>query len=107
MKINIGKEEIELVLTSAAVELIEDRYDKPIDEIFTGDLKLRAKDVTFILWAMSNTESLLPEFKKLLSEMYTYKACVEMLTECFAGPNEKAAEKIIETPLLELPQECE
>lgn len=86
--IMVGDQELELVFTSLAVEKIEDEFDTTLDELFESNPKLKAKMVNFILWAISNTEMSLTEFKKILAQKYTYNECINKLTEAFGGdPN--------------------
>jgi len=81
----------ELKLDNVAVEKIEEEYDKAIDEFLFG--KKRAKELTFILWAVSGAVVPLDEFKKKLSAQYNYLQLVEIFNKFLEG-EEKNAESV-------------
>lgn len=91
MQIKIGEHELDFKMTALAVEMLEDKYDKSLDEIFTEDAKFKAKEVSFILHAMANTDMDLGDFKRLLAKHYTYEETINLLTKVFKGPNAEAA----------------
>lgn len=78
----------ELKLTSIAVEEIEDKYDKSIDDIL--QLKLRAKDVNFILWSCIDNK---PDYETARKEFakYNYIELVNTMGELM-NPNVEGAD---------------
>ena len=108
MKINLNGKEYTLLMSSLAVEEIEEKYDKPMGEIFTEETKLRARDVNFILYsalqydddvmasdegAFENEPRLtLEQFKKYLAKEHTYEKSVGIMNELLGAdtdPNEE------------------
>ena len=91
MKILLGEKEYEINLSSVAVETIEEKYDKAIDEIMkTG---MRAKDYNFILWASIADAPELDTFKKLLAEKYNYIQVIKLFNRLTdTDPNAEGAE---------------
>lgn len=100
MRIKIGKQEVELRLTSQVVESIEETYDLAFSEIFAEGNVLKTKDYCYMLHCMSGLDIPLDEFKKELSKNYTYVETMHMFNEMFKDPNAVAAEPpVIEKPL--------
>jgi hypothetical protein len=88
-----GEQKIELRLSALAAERIEEKFDKPLDEIFTTELKLKATDVSFILWSMALTDHTLDEFKAEMAKYYTYSESIAAISEVL-NPNAEAASAI-------------
>lgn len=102
MKINLNGKEYNLLMSSLAVETIEDKYDKAIDEIFTKENKLRSKDVNFILYSAlqfedGEEELTLEQFKKYLSKQNSFSDAVKMLNELLDVDPNLAGETDTET----------
>lgn len=92
MEILLNGQEHTLVLSTLAVEKIEEKYDKPLDEIFTAESKMRAKDLNFVLWACLEQEMELEEFKKALSKVCSYEKSIKILSVLLgADPNAQGA----------------
>jgi hypothetical protein len=88
MKILLNEQEYTLSLSALAVEKIEEKYDKALDEIFTTESKMRAKDLSFVLHSCLEEEMDLDTFKKLLSKNYSYEKTIKILNELLgADPN--------------------
>lgn len=91
MKILLGEKEHEAILSSVAVENIEEHYSKSIDEIFESGM--RAKDYNFMIWNSIVDAPDLDTTKKLLAKKYTYRQIIQIFNELIgANPNEQRAE---------------
>jgi aspartyl/asparaginyl-tRNA synthetase len=88
MKLVFGSVEHELKFTSLAVEKLEEQYDKSIDDIFKGELKFKAKELNFMMWAFANTDMPLDEFKKEMAKYYDYQDIIEILTSMLGDGGE-------------------
>ena len=92
MKINLNGKEYNLLMSPLAVETIEDKYDKSIDEIFTKENKMRSRDVSFMLYSAlqfeDEEEITIEEFKKYFAKEHTYGMSIKILNEMLgADPN--------------------
>jgi hypothetical protein len=92
MKIKIGKQEVELRLTSLAVERIEDEFDCALSELFAEGKNLKAKEYAFMIYCMTGLEMPLDEFKKEMSKNYTYVETMGFINEMFKAPNVEGEE---------------
>ena len=109
--IKLNNEEITLRLTTLAVEKIEEHYNMSFEDIFKKENKstFRAKNINYIIWALSGTDTPEEEFKKSLQE-YTYEQCMDFIIEVLfdKDPNEIrqiATEKVTEIESSNLPQD--
>jgi hypothetical protein len=85
--VNGTETELPLMYSPLAVEKIEDEFDMSIEEVFSKP-KMKAKDVSFMLFALANPTGMrLGEFKEELSKKYTYSECMKLLTDSLTIPN--------------------
>jgi spore coat protein CotH len=96
LKINIDKER-ELNLSSDAVEIIEEKYDKPFSEIVGG--KLTAKLVNSILYSsIIEKESLTEDqFKKELAKKYSYTEAIELMNKLIGEDDDPKKTEVKDT----------
>lgn len=90
LKIMLDKER-EFNLSSSAVEAFEDLHDKPFEEIFEKGVKIRAKDVNFLLYsALIEKDISLEEFKIELAKKYTFPETIQLMNKLMGetDPNE-------------------
>lgn len=103
MKLVLNSVELKLKLSALAVEKIEDHFDKCLDEIFTENMKLRSKDLSYIIWAMANTDMDIDTLKSEMSGIYTYNECMNIVNDAISDPNaKKGLVEVVEAKVTEI-----